>query len=203
MTFELPELPFACDALEPHMSAKTLEFHHGKHHAGYVSKLNKAVDDKGLKGKGLLELIRTTTGSTFNNAAQTWNHTFFWQCLCPASKSGQPSAGLSGKLISEFGSLEDFKQQFATAAAGNFGSGWTWLVMSPTGDLDIVNTSNAATPAADDRQVPLLTLDVWEHAYYLDHQNDRAAYIEDFWSIVNWDFVSANFASLNDGAEAA
>lgn len=203
MAFELPALPFSRDALDPYMSSKTLDYHYGKHHAGYVKKLNKAVEEEGLAGKTLLELVRTAGGSTFNNAAQVWNHSFFWQCLSPAAESGKPSSELSDKLSAEFGSMDDFKQQFTDAAASNFGSGWTWLVLNPMGQLEIVNTPDAVTPAADAAQTPLMTLDVWEHAYYLDRQNDRGAYIDAFWSIVNWAFVSENFATAGDVAEAA
>tara|TARA_R110000850_G_scaffold127588_2_gene246700 strand:- start:543 stop:1103 length:561 start_codon:yes stop_codon:yes gene_type:complete len=186
------------------MSKETLDYHYGKHHAGYVKKLNKAVEGEGLAGKSLLELIRSTEGGTFNNAAQVWNHTFFWDCLCPTSQSSDPSDELRKALDKKFGSMDAFKQEFADAAAGNFGSGWTWLTMNPSGDLQIVNTSDADTPVRNPEVTALMTLDVWEHAYYLDHRNDRGAYIDTFWKLVNWKFVSDKFAaSTSDKQQAA
>ncbi len=203
MSFELPDLPFARDALEPHMSQETLDYHYGKHHAGYVDKLNSAIEEDGPQDKSLLELIRSTEGDTFNNAAQVWNHDFFWHCLCPANKSTAPSNRLHEALEKKFGSLEKFKQQFADAASGNFGSGWTWLIVDASGDLSIVNTSDADTPVRDPGVTVLMTLDIWEHAYYLDHRNSREDYIEAFWKLLNWQFVSENLAAAHSERHAA
>lgn len=191
MPIELSPLPYALDALEPHMCRETLEYHYGKHHAGYVKKLNKAIaGDEHLQGKTLEELVCSTSGSTFNNAAQSWNHTFFWQCLRPASEQSDPPAALADALQHAFGSLDKFRKEFAAAAKSNFGSGWTWLIQPQAGDLRILNTSNAETPLCDSDMRPLLTLDVWEHAYYLDHRNSRGKYVEAFWKLVNWDFAA-------------
>lgn len=204
MSFELPDLPFAQDALEPYMSKQTLEYHYGKHHAGYVKKLNNAIEtEAGLAGKPLLELIRTTQGGIFNNAAQVWNHSFFWLCLCPPDKATEPPVELREALNKKFGSMETFKQQFADAAAGNFGSGWTWLIINASNELEIVNTANAETPVQNPGVTALMTLDVWEHAYYLDHRNDRSSYIDAFWTLVNWKFVADNFESVGVPQRAA
>lgn len=191
MAIEQQPLPYDLDALEPHMCRETMEYHYGKHHAGYVKKINKAIEnDESLQGKTLEELVCTTSGSDFNNAAQAWNHDFFWQCLRPASQQADPPAKLAEALKQAFGSLEDFKSEFAASAKSNFGSGWTWLIQPQAGDLRILNTSDADTPLRDSDMRPLLTLDVWEHAYYLDHRNSRGDYIEAFWKLVNWEFAA-------------
>ena len=189
MPFTLPELPFAADALAPHISAETLGIHHGKHHAGYVGKLNAAVEaDASLAGKSLEDLIRTTSGGVFNNAAQVWNHTFYWNSMSP-NGGGEPTGRVADAIASAFGSFADFKSQFSSATAGQFGSGWGWLVKSDAG-LEIVTTSNAGNPLTAGK-TPLLTCDVWEHAYYIDYRNARAAYIGAWWNLVNWDHVAA------------
>lgn len=190
MAIELPDLPYARDALQPHMSKETLDYHYGKHHAGYVKKLNKALEKEGLD-LPLEELIRTQSGGIFNNAAQVWNHTFFWNCLSPDG-GGDPDGPLLEDLNTAFGSVKDFKEKFKSSAASNFGSGWTWLVENADGKLEIVNTDDADTPLREGVQRPLLTVDVWEHAYYLDHRNDRGAYLDAFWKLVNWSFVASN-----------
>ena len=186
----LPPLPFARDALEPHMSRETLDYHYGKHHKGYVDKVNSLLPGSEFEDASLEELVRESSGTLFNNAAQVWNHDFFWQCLSPQRTS--PGRELS-KALETLGGFETFREQFDKAAANLFGSGWTWLVKDKGGALKIVTTADANTPLRDG-QVALLTCDVWEHAYYIDHRNDRAAYLKDFWPLVNWDFVAANLA---------
>lgn len=194
MAFTLPELPYSKDALAPHISAETLGFHHGKHHAAYVTKLNGFLEqDASLAGKSLEELVRTTKGGVFNNAAQVWNHTFYWNCLAP-NAGGEPTGKLADAIAASFGSFAEFKAQFTDAAIKNFGSGWTWLVKSADGKLAIVSTSNAGTPLTTDA-TPLLTVDVWEHAYYIDYRNARPNYLEHFWALVNWEFVAKNLAA--------
>ncbi|HEK0711318.1 TPA: superoxide dismutase [Fe] [Proteus mirabilis] len=190
MSFELPKLPYALDALEPHISKETLEYHYGKHHQTYVTNLNNLVKGTDLENKSLEELIKTTEGGIFNNAAQVWNHTFYWNCLAP-NAGGAPTGKIAEAINKAFGSFEEFKKQFNDAAAKNFGSGWTWLVKKADGSLAIVNTSNAATPVSGEDK-PLLTVDVWEHAYYIDYRNARVKYLEEFWALVNWSFVEAN-----------
>ncbi|HBC5887188.1 TPA: superoxide dismutase [Fe] [Proteus mirabilis] len=192
MSFELPKLPYALDALEPHISKETLEYHYGKHHQTYVTNLNNLVKGTDLENKSLEELIKTTEGGIFNNAAQVWNHTFYWNCLAP-NAGGAPTGKIAEAINKAFGSFEEFKKQFNDAAAKNFGSGWTWLVKKADGSLAIVNTSNAATPVSGEGK-PLLTVDVWEHAYYIDYRNARVKYLEEFWALVNWSFVEANLA---------
>ncbi|HGN2272389.1 TPA: superoxide dismutase [Fe] [Proteus mirabilis] len=192
MSFELPKLPYALDALEPHISKETLEYHYGKHHQTYVTNLNNLVKGTDLENKSLEELIKTTEGGIFNNAAQVWNHTFYWNCLVP-NAGGAPTGKIAEAINKAFGSFEEFKKQFNDAAAKNFGSGWTWLVKKADGSLAIVNTSNAATPVSGEDK-PLLTVDVWEHAYYIDYRNARVKYLEEFWALVNWSFVEANLA---------
>jgi len=190
MAFTLPELPYARDALEPHMSKETLDFHYGKHHKTYVDKANGMIDDTEFANASLEEIIKNAgPGGLFNNCAQIWNHTFFWNGLTPGGSS--PSTELAGAIDKAFGSMDAFKEKFNTSAAGNFGSGWTWLVKTADGSLDVVNTGNAANPLTDG-QTPLLTADVWEHAYYIDYRNSRPKYLENFWQIVNWDFVEKN-----------
>ncbi len=190
MSFELPPLPYDMNALEPHISAETLEYHYGKHHQTYVNNLNNLTAGKPEAEKSLEELIKTTSGGLFNNAAQVWNHTFYWNCLSP-NGGGAPAGALAEAIDKAFGSFDQFKEQFSTAAATNFGSGWTWLVKKADGSLAIVNTSNAANPMTEG-DTPLLTCDVWEHAYYIDYRNARPKYVEAFWNLVNWDFVAAN-----------
>ena len=190
MTFELPALPFERDALAPHISGETLDYHHGKHHAGYVAKLNAAVEaDPSLAGKSLEDLILSASGGVFNNAAQIWNHTFYWNSLSP-SGGGEPTGAIAEAITRDFGGFEAFKKAF-NAAAGHFGSGWAWLVKDSEGKLSVVDTADAGNPLTDGL-TPVLVLDVWEHAYYIDHRNARPAYIEGFWALVNWDFANAN-----------
>ena len=188
MAHELPALPYAQDALEPHISARTISFHYGKHHQGYVTKLNAAVGGTDKEGLTLEELITSSEGGLFNNAAQVWNHTFYWNCLSP-NGGGAPTGAIAEKINAKWGSFDAFKAAFAAAAAGNFGSGWTWLVES-NGELDILNTDDADTPLRHGKKA-LLTFDVWEHAYYLDYQNGRGNYVDALWNLVNWDFVNA------------
>lgn len=192
MSFELPQLPYALDALEPHISKETLEYHYGKHHQTYVTNLNNLVKGTDLESKSLEEIIKSTDGGIFNNAAQVWNHTFYWNCLAPKA-GGTPTGKIADAINNAFGSFEEFKKQFNDAAAKNFGSGWTWLVKKADGSLAIVSTSNAATPVSGEDK-PLLTVDVWEHAYYIDYRNARVKYLEEFWALVNWSFVEANLA---------
>lgn len=192
MSFELPALPYEKNALEPHISAETLEFHYGKHHQTYVDKLNGLVEGSDFAGKSLEEIIKNSSGGMFNNAAQVWNHTFYWNCLSP-SGGGEPSGELADAINDKFGSFDAFKEEFTKNAVNNFGSGWTWLVKTSDGGVDIVNTSNAETPLTDSSVTPLLTVDVWEHAYYIDYRNARPKYMEAFWALVNWDFAAKNF----------
>lgn len=198
MPFTLPELPFAKNALEPHMSSRTFDFHYGKHHAGYVKKLNAGIDGTKFADMSLVDIIRATakdgenTG-VFNNAAQTWNHTFFWNSMSP-NGGGEPTGALADKIQASFGSLDNFKDKFADAAASQFGSGWAWLVEN-NGQLEIWTTSNAKTPITEDGVKPLITLDVWEHAYYLDYQNGRPDFIRAFLDhLINWEFAARNLA---------
>lgn len=193
MAFELPALPYAQDALEPHISAETLEYHHGKHHATYVTKLNGLVPGTEFEGKSLEDIIKTSTGGVFNNAAQIWNHTFYWNCLSP-NGGGAPTGALADAINAKWGSFEKFQAALDDKAVNNFGSSWTWLVKLADGSLDIVNTSNAGTPITDAGVTPLLTVDLWEHAYYIDYRNARPKYLEAFWKLVNWDFAAQNFA---------
>jgi superoxide dismutase, Fe-Mn family len=191
MAIELPKLPFEKNALAPHISEKTLEFHYGKHHAGYVTKLNAAIDaDSSLAGKSLEDLIRTQKGGVFNNAAQVYNHTFYWSSLKPGG-GGEPSGAIADAIKKSFGSFGDFKNKFSAAAGGHFGSGWAWVVKEDNGGLAIVDTHDAGNPLTQGKK-PVLTCDVWEHAYYLDYQNARPSYIEAWWNLVNWDFANAN-----------
>jgi Fe-Mn family superoxide dismutase len=198
MAHTLPALPYALDALEPHISRSTLEFHHGKHHAGYVTNLNKLVEGSDLADKSLEETISAVAGDSskagvFNNAAQVWNHSFYWQCIKPGG-GGMPSGELAEKINADFGSFDAFAEQFKTAGATQFGSGWAWLVLDD-GSLKVTKTANADLPLAHG-QTALLTMDVWEHAYYLDYQNRRPDYMATFLDkLVNWDFVAANLAA--------
>ena len=184
----LPELPYARDALAPHISAETLEFHYGKHHATYVDKLNAALPGTAFENSTLEEIIQKASGPIFNNGAQVWNHTFYWNCLSPNGGS-EPTGKLAEAINASFGDFATFKQKFSDSAVNNFGSGWTWLVKTASGGLEIVNTSNAANPLTGG-QTPLMTCDVWEHAYYVDYRNARPKYLEAFWHLVNWEFVA-------------
>jgi superoxide dismutase, Fe-Mn family len=199
---QLPELPYALDALEPYISKETLNYHHGKHHAGYVEKLNKAIENTEYTDKTLEQIIATAQGNIFNNAAQAWNHSFYWQCLSPDNTLDTKNE-ISLAIQSDFGTLDDFKQSFTDAATSLFGSGWTWLVLNQEGNIEIVNTENADTPLRHG-QIPLLTCDVWEHAYYLDYKNARPDYLQAFWKLVNWDFVNEQYtAAAGSGASHA
>ena len=192
MAFELPALPYEKNALEPHISSETLDFHYGKHHNTYVQKLNGLVEGTDLEGKSLEDIIKTSSGGVFNNAAQIWNHTFYWNSLSP-NGGGEPTGAVADAINAAFGSFEDFKAKFNDMAVNNFGSSWTWLVKKADGSLDIVNTSHAGTPITEGL-TPLITVDLWEHAYYIDYRNVRPDYLKGFWALVNWDFANENFA---------
>ena len=192
MAHELPALPYERDALEPVISKETLDYHYGKHHQAYVTNLNKMVPGTEFADASLEDIIRKADGGVFNNAAQVWNHTFYWNCLSP-NGGGEPNGALGAAIDKAFGSFDKFKDEFSKAAAGNFGSGWTWLVKNKDGSVAIDNTSNAGTPIREGIH-PLLTVDVWEHAYYIDYRNARPKYLEEIWKIINWDFVSSNYA---------
>ncbi|KPJ67774.1 MAG: superoxide dismutase [Coxiella sp. DG_40] len=187
MSFKLPDLPFPKDSLAPYLSQETIEYHYGKHHRGYIEKLNKIIEGKAEENKSLEEIIKTASGGLFNNAAQAWNHNFYWNCLSAKAKK-RPGGKLSKMIDKAFGSFEEFKSKFKESALSNFGSGWTWLVKKSNGNLEIINTSNAGNPITNGDK-PLLTCDVWEHAYYIDYRNERGKYLDNFWNIVNWDFV--------------
>ena len=192
MEHTLPALPYAMDALQPHISKETLEFHYGKHHQTYVTNLNNLIKGTEFENSSLDEIVKKSSGGVFNNAAQIWNHTFYWNSLSPKG-GGNPSGALAAAIDAKWGSFDAFKEAFTKSAVANFGSSWTWLVKKADGSLDIVNTSNAATPLTTaDR--PLLTCDLWEHAYYIDYRNRRPDYLGAFWSLVNWDFAAKNFA---------
>ncbi|OGT27079.1 MAG: superoxide dismutase [Gammaproteobacteria bacterium RIFCSPLOWO2_02_FULL_42_14] len=191
MTFELPALPYAMDALTPRISKETVEYHYGKHHRAYVTNLNNLIPGSGFENKSLEEIIKNARGPIFNNAAQIWNHTFYWHSLSP-NGGGEPTGTLAAAIEKTFGSFEKFKETFTKSALTLFGSGWAWLVKKPSGELEIVQTGNAGTPITDDKK-PLFTCDVWEHAYYIDTRNDRSAYLKNFWELVNWDFAVQNF----------
>ncbi len=191
MAHELPALPYDKNALEPHISAETLEYHYGKHHQTYVTNLNNLVPGTDYENDSLEDIIKKADGGIFNNAAQVWNHTFYWNCLSP-NGGGEPTGALADAINAAYASFAEFKEKYSTYAATNFGSGWTWLVKNDDGSVEIVNTSNAANPMTDGK-TPVLTCDVWEHAYYIDYRNARPKYVEAFWNLVNWDFASANF----------
>ena len=191
MEHQLPELPFAKEALSPYLSAETLDYHHGKHHAAYVANLNKLIAGTEFADLPLEDIVKRATGGVFNNAAQNWNHTFYWNSLSPKG-GGEPGGALGQALNKSFGSVAQFKEKFTNAAATLFGSGWAWLVKNNDGSLTIETTANAGNPLQAGKK-PLLTCDVWEHAYYIDYRNARAKYIEAFWQIVNWVFAEANF----------
>ncbi|MFB9068525.1 superoxide dismutase [Pseudofulvimonas gallinarii] len=189
MAIELPPLPYPRDALQPHISQETLDYHYGKHHQAYVDNLNKQIAGTEFETLSLEEIIRKSSGGVFNNSAQVWNHTFYWNCLSPQG-GGAPTGKLAEAIDAAFGSFEKFKEQFTQTALTTFGSGWAWLVQRPDGQLALVSTSNAATPLTG-TDTPLLTCDVWEHAYYVDYRNARPKYVEAFWNLVNWDFVAS------------
>lgn len=193
MTYELPALPYANDALAPHISAETIEYHYGKHHQTYVTNLNNLVPGTEFEGLTLEEIVKKSSGGIFNNAAQVWNHTFYWNSLAP-NGGGEPVGALAEAINAAFGSFEKFKEEFNKCAVTTFGSGWAWLVKNADGSLALVSTSNAGCPLTAG-QTPILTCDVWEHAYYIDFRNLRPKYLEAFWALVNWDFASANFAA--------
>jgi superoxide dismutase, Fe-Mn family len=187
--FSLPKLPFAEDALAPYISAETIQFHYGKHHAKYVDETNKLLIGSPLAGQSLEEIVKNAEGPLFNNAAQNWNHSFFWNCLTPHSKG--PSERMNGRISEKFGSVDEFKTEFSETAVKLFGSGWAWLVLDENDELAIQPLPDAGNPLKKN-QTPLLALDVWEHAYYLDYQNDRKKFVENFWKLANWDFVEQN-----------
>ena len=188
MKHELPELPYARNALEPYISAETLDYHYGKHHQAYVNKLNDLIPGTEFENLALEDIIRKASGVLFNQAAQVWNHTFYWNCLSP-NGGGAPKGAVSDAIHQSFGSFENFKKEFSDKTAANFGSGWGWLVKKSDGSLAVAETGNAGNPLTEAGVTPLLTCDVWEHAYYIDYRNARPKYIEAFWNLVNWDFV--------------
>jgi Fe-Mn family superoxide dismutase len=192
MEHTLPPLPYAIDALAPAISQETLEYHYGKHHQTYVTNLNNLIKGTEFEALSLEEIIKKSSGGIFNNSAQIWNHTFFWNSLTPNGK-GAPSGALADAINAKWGSFDKFKEEFTKSAVGNFGSSWTWLVKKADGSLDIVNTSNAATPLTTDAKA-LITIDLWEHAYYIDYRNARPKFVETFFKLANWDFAAANFA---------
>ena len=190
MAHTLPDLPFGKDALSPYISAETLEFHHGKHHQAYVTNLNKLIPATEFENASLEDIIRKAEGGIFNNGAQVFNHTFYWNCLKPGG-GGNPTGPIAEAINTTFGSFDTFKEEFTKAGATLFGSGWVWLVKKATGSLDIVQGRNADCPIRDGH-APILTCDVWEHAYYIDYRNARPEYLQAFWSLVNWDFANQN-----------
>jgi Fe-Mn family superoxide dismutase len=188
MVHELPALPYAKNALEPHISEETLEFHYGKHHQTYVTNLNNLVPGTEFESMSLEDIVKKSSGGIFNNAAQVWNHSFYWNCLSP-NGGGEPAGDLAEAINAKFGSFAAFKDEFTKTAVTTFGSGWAWLVQNDDGGLEVVSTSNAGTPMTAGKKA-LLTCDVWEHAYYVDYRNARPKYVEAFWNLVNWDFVA-------------
>ena len=192
MAIELPALPYDRTALEPVISGETIDYHYGKHHKAYVDNLNKMIEGTEFAGMALEDIIRKSQGAMFNNAAQVWNHTFYWNCLKP-NGGGEPTGKLAEAIKAAFGDFAKFKEQFSDTAVKTFGSGWAWLVQRPDGSLAVASTPNAATPLTGEDKA-LLTCDVWEHAYYIDYRNARPKYVESFWNLVNWDFVAKNFA---------
>jgi superoxide dismutase, Fe-Mn family len=189
MAIELPALPYDRTALEPHISAETIDFHYGKHHQTYVTNLNNMIAGTEFADLALEDIVRKSQGGMFNNAAQIWNHTFYWNCLKP-NGGGEPTGKLAEAINKAFGDFAKFKEEFTKTTVGTFGSGWGWLVQRPDGTLALASTSNAATPLTGE-DTPLLTCDVWEHAYYVDYRNARPKYVEAFWNLVNWDFVAS------------
>ncbi|MCO5144426.1 MAG: superoxide dismutase [Oligoflexia bacterium] len=192
MSFQLPKIPYEQTALSPTISKETMDFHFGKHHKAYIDNLNKLLEDSPLKSATLEEIVNKSSGGMFNNAAQAWNHTFYWYCISPNSQDYKPSDNLDKELTKSFGGKDKFLEQFSASAMGNFGSGWTWLVKDSSGKLSIVNTSNADTPITKGL-IPLLTVDVWEHAYYIDYRNARKGYLDAFFKSLNWKFASERF----------
>ncbi len=192
MEHTLPALPYAMDALAPHISKETLEFHYGKHHQTYATNLNNLIKGTEFENASLEDIIKKSSGGVFNNSAQIWNHTFYWNSLAP-SAGGEPTGALAAAINAKWGNFAAFKEAFNKMATGNFGSSWTWLVKKADGSLDIVNTSNAATPLTTTDK-PLMTCDLWEHAYYIDYRNSRPNYLNGYWSLVNWAFAAKNFA---------
>jgi len=192
MTFALPKLPYAMNALAPHISQETLEYHYGKHHNTYVVNLNKLIENTQYATMSLEDIIKSSSGGIFNNAAQVWNHTFYWNCLSPQG-GGEPKGQLADAINKAFGSFAAFKEKFTQASITTFGSGWGWLVEDQKGDLSIMSTSNAGTPMTEGLRA-LLTCDVWEHAYYIDYRNLRPDYLNAFWALVNWDFVASQLS---------
>ncbi|MBA3660888.1 MAG: superoxide dismutase [Gammaproteobacteria bacterium] len=190
-TFVLPELPYTLEALAPHISKETLEYHHGKHHKAYVDNLNKFIQDTEYQNMSLGDIIKKATGPIFNNAAQHWNHSFYWLCMTPDS-SKAPIGKLADAIKKKFGSFDEFKKLFTESGTKLFGSGWTWLAQDSQGELEIINESNAGLPLKQNKKA-IMTCDVWEHAYYIDYRNLRPKYIENFWDIINWDFAEKNF----------
>jgi superoxide dismutase, Fe-Mn family len=193
MAFELPPLPFEMDALEPHISRETLEYHYGKHHQAYVTNLNKLVAGTEFENASLEDIIVKSSGGIFNNAAQIWNHTFYWNGMRAPNSDAAPTGPIADAINAEFGSFDAFKEAFNKTAITTFGSGWAWLVKTADGKLALQSTSNAGNPLTDGHK-PLLTCDVWEHAYYIDYRNARPKYVDSFWALVNWDFVNEQFA---------
>jgi Fe-Mn family superoxide dismutase len=192
MAIELPPLPYDRTALAPHISAETIDFHYGKHHQTYVTNLNNLIKGTEFEAMDLESIVRKSQGGMFNNAAQVWNHTFYWNCLSP-NGGGEPTGKVAEAINKAFGDFATFKEKFSDLAVKTFGSGWAWLVQRPDGSLGLVSTPNAATPLTGTDK-PLLTCDVWEHAYYIDYRNARPKYVEAFWNLVNWDFASAQMA---------
>ena len=193
MAFELPSLPYAKSALAPHISEETLDFHHGKHHKTYVDNLNNLVPGTEYESKSLEEIIKVSSGGIFNNAAQVWNHTFYWHCLSP-NGGGEPTGELADAINETFGSFENFREEFTKTLVTTFGSGWGWLVKTNDGRLELASTIGAGNPMTEGK-TPLLTCDVWEHAYYVDYRNARPAYLKAFWELVNWEYVAEQFAN--------
>lgn len=194
MAFELPPLPYSMDALAPHFSEETLQYHYGKHHKAYVDNLNKLIAGTEMEQKSLEDIIKHSTGTIFNNAAQIWNHTFFWHSISP-NGGKTPSGEMLEIIENSFGSYDKFKELFAQKAISQFGSGWAWLIKNANNKLEIISTSNADTPVREG-QIPLITCDVWEHAYYIDYRNQRPVYVEHFFELINWDFALKNFKAM-------
>lgn len=192
MDIKLPDLPYKHNELEPYISKETIEYHYGKHHKGYVDKLNKLITGTSYQGLTLEEIILKSKDVIFNNAAQIWNHNFYWKCLTPNQTNPEPSGDFLQAIFSAFGDFANFKEKFKEACISKFGSGWVWLVKNERNDLEIISTGNANTPLSENK-ISILTCDVWEHAYYIDYRNDRAKYVDAFMKIINWDFATLNF----------
>lgn len=195
--FKLPTLPYAKNGLSPFLNEEQMTFHYDKHHKAYIDNLNKFIEtDSSLKGKSLEEIVVSSSGGIFNNAAQIWNHTFFWFGMSPVGKGGKPSDKLMAAITRDFGGMDQLREKFIDGGVKTFGSGWIWLCADASGKLSLVSTSNAAVPFTNNGPVPLLTADVWEHAYYIDYRNARQKYLETFWNHVNWNFASENYSAL-------